>query len=194
MDINLNGSAYSRFMLAQLDWVSFFRLLFLMALGRRLEAISIMATTVMVPRGLAGLAIDSLDVCQAEVKSCFEILGDETRYPVLVHCTQGKDRTGLVVQLVLMLLTTPTNAVQADYMRTSKELLGSERSEKLLEIHSIGLTDEFADCDLRLVSIVDAHIREKYGGIEDYLEQCGVSLKLQQQVRTILAGGEQLFG
>ena len=191
-DINFNGSAYSRFMLAQLDWYSFLKVIFLMALGRRLEAISVLASTVMRPRGLAGLAIDSLEVCRAEVKAVFEVLADETRYPVLVHCTQGKDRTGLIVQLALMLLTTPQPAIQVDYMRTTAELM-AEREEKLLEIHSIGLTDEFADCDPNLVGIVESHILEKYGGIEEYLEHCGVTAKMRDAIRKILAGKEQLI-
>jgi protein-tyrosine phosphatase len=192
-DVNFNGSAYSRFMLAQLDWLSFLKLIFLMALGRRLEAISILASNVMRPRGLAGLAIDSLEVCRTEVKAVFEILADETRYPILVHCTQGKDRTGLVVQLVLMLLATPLHSIQADYMRTAAELM-VEREDKLLEVHSIGLTDEFADCDPNLVALVEFHIRTRFGGIEEYLEQCGVTSKTREAVRKILTGQAQLAG
>jgi protein tyrosine/serine phosphatase len=186
-EINFNGSAYSRFMIAQLDWLSFLRLLVLLAIGRRLQAISILGSTVMKPRGLAGLAVDSLEVCRAEIKAVFDVLADESRYPILVHCTQGKDRTGLVVMLVLMLLTTPAKAVQADYMRTSTELI-PEREEKLVEIRSIGLTEEFADCDPDMVSLVHSHINDKYGNVETYLEQCGVCRKVQRRVRDILAG------
>jgi protein tyrosine/serine phosphatase len=43
-------------------------------------------------------------VCKGEVKQVFDVLADDRNWPVLVHCTQGKDRTGLIVMLVLFLL------------------------------------------------------------------------------------------
>jgi protein-tyrosine phosphatase len=191
IDINFNGYAYSRHLITQLDWLDFFKFLFFIAIGRQLEAISILGLNVMQPRGLAGLAIDSIDVCQSEVKSVFQILADEAKYPILIHCTQGKDRTGLVVQLVLMLLSTPVDAIDNDYMISSFEL-APEKEEKLMEIHSIGLTDEFADCDPELVYIVDKHIRDKYGSVEQYLIEAGVSIQMQLKVKQIL-GGKQIL-
>jgi protein-tyrosine phosphatase len=186
MDINLNGYAYSRHMLMQLTWLDLFRFVFAFLIGRHLEAISIIGHRVMQPRGLAGLAIDSLDVCRSEVKSIFAILADATRYPILVHCTQGKDRTGLVVQLVLMLLCVPLEAIDYDYMMSSHEL-APEKDEKLLEVHTIGLTDDFADCDPELVYIVNRHIRSNYGSVERYLVESGVSLQSQFKVKQILS-------
>ncbi|MET0887381.1 MAG: tyrosine-protein phosphatase [Mycetocola sp.] len=38
--------------------------------------------------------------------------------PALVHCTEGKDRTGLLVALVLSLLGTPSRAIVEDYRLT----------------------------------------------------------------------------
>jgi protein-tyrosine phosphatase len=185
MDINFNGYAYSRHLIAQLAWFDFFRFLFAFAMGRQLEAIAIIGFNVMQPRGLAGLAIDSLDVCQSEVKSVFSVLADPARYPILVHCTQGKDRTGLVIQLVLMLLGVPLGAIDGDYMLSSYEL-APEKNEKLIEVQSIGLTDDFIDCDPGLVYIVDRHIRNNYGSVERYLVEAGVSLKMQLKVKQIL--------
>jgi len=185
--VNFNGSAYSRHLISQLSWWDFLRLVSLMAVGRRLEAISVLGTRVMNDKGLKRLAIDSIDVCHCEVKQVFDTLADKSKYPILIHCTQGKDRTGIVVQLVLMLLGVPTSAINHDYMQTSAEL-EPEREEKRREIHSIGLTDEFADCDPDLVKAVDTHIKEKYGSVERYLIQAGVSEETQSQLRGILAG------
>jgi protein tyrosine/serine phosphatase len=185
MDINFNGYAYSRHLIMQLAWLDFFRFLFVFAIGRHLEAISIIGLNVMQPRGLAGLAIDSIDVCQSEVKAVFAVLADRARYPILIHCTQGKDRTGLVVQLVLMLLGVPMEAIDNDYMISSYEL-APEKNEKLLEVQSIGLTDDFVDCEPDLVYLVDRHIRNNYGSVERYLVEAGVSLQMQLKVKQIL--------
>lgn len=184
-EINFNGWPFSRSLIAQLSWWDTARLISLMALGYRTEAISILGENVMKPEGLVGLAFRSVDMCGDEVRQAFEVLADEEKYPVLVHCTQGKDRTGLVVQLVLMLLGVEESAMKEDYMMTQEEL-ELEREERLKEIKSIGLTDAFADCDEALVGAVTEHIQEKYGGIQGYLEHCGVGSEGQEAVRRIL--------
>jgi protein-tyrosine phosphatase len=185
--VNFNGNAYSRYLISKLTWYQFFQLIYCMATGRRLEGISVLGENVMKPRGLSGLAVDSLDICTGEVKAVFNILADERNYPILVHCTQGKDRTGIVVQMLLMLLGTDTDVIDYDYMLSAPELV-KEREAKLKEVHSIGLPDEFADCDPQLVSLVNKHIADKFGSIEKYLESCGVSTTTQQKVRSIMAG------
>lgn len=153
-----------------------------MALGCRTEAISILGTNVMRPAGLVGLAIRSIDTCTDEVRQVFELLAREENYPVLLHCTQGKDRTGLVVQLVLMLLGVEQSAIKDDYMRSQEELQ-PEREERLKEIRTIGLTDGFADCDEQLVGAVEEHINRNYPNVEGYLERCGVSVGTQNAVK-----------
>jgi protein tyrosine/serine phosphatase len=185
ININFNGYTYSRHLIMQLNWLNFLLFLWAFAIGRQLKAISIIGLNVIQPHGLAGLAIDSIDLCQSEVKSVFMILADVTRYPILVHCTQGKDRTGLVIQLVLMLLCVPIEAIDNDYMLSSYELI-PEKDVKLLEVHSIGLTDDFADCDPNLVYIVDRYMKNKYGSVEQYLVEAGVSSQMQLKVKQIL--------
>lgn len=169
----------------KLPWSSSARLIWLMALGYRTEAISILGTQVMAPRGLVGLAEDSLRYSTAEVLAIFKVLSEASSYPVLVHCTQGKDRTGLTVLLVLMLLGVSVEAIDRDYVLSQTELL-PERKEKLEEIHSIGLPDEFADCPEDWVTKVCEHIDAEYGGIEGYLTRCGVTPQMQDNVRSIL--------
>jgi protein-tyrosine phosphatase len=189
VSINFNGSAYSRYLLSQLSWLPWFKLIYLYLIGRQLDAISILASNIMRPRGLAGLAVDSLEICTAEVRTVFDILADPKRYPVLVHCTQGKDRTGLVVQLVLQLLATDKKAVMVDYLATQEEL-EKERAQKVEEIERIGLPASFADCDQQVVNTVDKWLNDKFGGVEPYLESCGVSKEQVDAVKSILKGSE----
>ncbi|KAG5950791.1 hypothetical protein E4U53_004389 [Claviceps sorghi] len=44
------------------------------------------------------------------------------RQPILVHCTLGKDRTGIVFALLLALAGVPDDAIAADYARTEQGL------------------------------------------------------------------------
>lgn len=158
----------------------------LMAVGRRLEAISILGTNVMQPQGLIGLATSSIDVCGQEILSVFELLMVSSNYPLMIHCTQGKDRTGLVVQLCLLLLEVPIEAIDHDYMLT-QTYLAPERDSRVREISSIGLGEEFADCDPRLVAAVAEHIKEKYSSTESYLLSIGVTKAMQDKVKDNLS-------
>lgn len=137
-------------------------------------------------RGLTGLATDSIKVCTAEVKQVFDVLADEANYPVLIHCTQGKDRTGLVVMLVLLVCGVGIHDINTDYMLSESEL-EPEKAERLKEIRSIGLTDEFAACAPGLVPTVHTYILDFYCSVREYLsEGCGVTEDMQGRVRRIL--------
>lgn len=175
-------------LISKLTWSEFSRLVGLMAIGRRKDAIKILSPH-MEAMGLVGLAKNSLDVCTKEVKQVFDVLGNGRNWPILVHCTQGKDRTGLIVMLVLFLLNVDESIVDKDYELSEPEL-ASEKEERLKEIGSIGLTEQFAVCPPDVVSSVHAHITEKYGNVDKYLEQAGVSKQTVSNVRkTMLANG-----
>ncbi|KAF2003558.1 hypothetical protein P154DRAFT_552559 [Amniculicola lignicola CBS 123094] len=183
-EINFNGSAFSRMLISKLKWIEFFRLIGLMLFGYRLDAIKILAPH-MEKAGLVGLAIESLDVCTKEVKQVFDVYADEANWPVLVHCTQGKDRTGLTVMLLLFLLEVDVEAVEADYVMSVPEL-EPERAGRIKEIATIGLSERFADCPPDLVKRVHQHLGDKYGGIVKYLEHVGVTGEMMARIRKLL--------
>ncbi|CAN9101297.1 unnamed protein product [Alternaria alternata] len=180
-EINFNGSAFSRMLLSKLTWLKFFRLAGLMIVGYRKDAIKILAPH-MEDMGLVGLAEQSLDVCTREVRQVFDVLGEEQNWPVLVHCTQGKDRTGLIVMLVLLLLGVDQKTIDDDY-RLSEPELEPEKEGRLKEMASIGLTEQFAICPPDLVSSVHSYLLEKYGSVEGYLEKAGVAKEQVDFVR-----------
>ncbi|KAI9880419.1 MAG: hypothetical protein M1830_003459 [Pleopsidium flavum] len=184
-EVNLNGGAFERALLWQLSWSSLSRLLGLMALGRRTEAISILGREVMQPRGLVGLGKDSIDHCWAELNAIFRIVADSSQYPIVVHCTQGKDRTGLVVMLLLLMLDIPFDAIAYDYVASEAELL-SEKEARMQEIVEIGLTEEFAWTPPDFVMKVTQHINTQYGGLLSYFQRIGIGNKTQEKIDSIL--------
>lgn len=183
-EINFNGSAFSRMLISKLSWMEFFKLIGLMIAGYRKDAIKILAPH-MESMGLVGLAIQSLDVCTAEVKKVFTVLASHNNWPVLVHCTQGKDRTGLVIMLLLFLLGVDIATIEKDYMLSEPEL-EAEKPGRMEEIRSIGLTEQFAVCPSDLVSRVHAHLEERYGGVEAYLLATGVTREQIESIRHML--------
>lgn len=181
-EINLNGGRFERALLGQLGWFDLSKLIWLMALGYRNEGISVLGKNVMQPRGLIGLGIDTLDNSVQEIRQIFDILAYPENYPILVHCTQGKDRTGLTILLVLFLLHIDKQYVSADYIMSEKEL-ESEMEERMKEISSIGLDEEFARCPPDFVDQIWVHIQEQYGGIGKYLEFASVDKEMQAAVK-----------
>ena len=153
------------------------------------------------PRGLTALGIDTLNHSVYEMYQLFNILADENNYPCLIHCTQGKDRTGLLVILVLLLCSNPTpdgntipiSAMKADYM-ASEPALVAEREERLSDIRAMGLDDEFAGCPEGFVEAVIGWLGEQWGGVEGYLGGMGFGAEMRGRVRRNLLVAEEVGG
>ena len=150
--------------------------------GYRTEAIRIIVAQVLQPRGLTGLGSDSLDYCGREIRQVLQILADSSTYPVLIHCTQGKDRTGLIVLVLLLLLQVPIDVIEADYLRSEPELL-LDRDQRLEDIRDVGLTDDFAGTPADWVQKMYLHLSQTYGGIAPYLHGIGVGSETQHLIR-----------
>lgn len=105
--------------------------------------------------------------------------------PNLTHCSQGKDRTGLVISLVLMILRVPPDAIDHDY-RLSDGSLNAERQERLAELRVLGLSDGWIDTDPGMVPAVKAHMDTKYGGLDGYLDFIGFTEGERSRLRELL--------
>ena len=54
------------------------------------------------------------------IRRIFDQLADPAAYPLLFHCTYGRDRTGVVTALILLALGVSREAIMADYQRTAE--------------------------------------------------------------------------
>lgn len=63
-----------------------------------------------------------LDVSGLVLIEGFELLTDEDALPAVVHCTAGKDRTGIFVALLLDLLGVDREAIVTDYAATAPNM------------------------------------------------------------------------
>ena len=115
--------------------------------------------------------------------------------PMLVHCTAGKDRTGVVVALFLDLLAVPRPMIMEDYrksdifgqnLRVSGHLkrdlqntFGFVPPDDMVAI-LIGVQDDF------LLSALDM-VATRWGGIEGYFEAAGVDAERRAALRQLLA-------
>jgi protein tyrosine/serine phosphatase len=115
---------------------------------------------------------------------------------VVIHCAAGKDRTGLISALLLGLVDVPAETIAADYAITAELLRPreeawlaacppEERAERQAMIARYAPTAE-------VMLAVLAGLSERYGGVESYLAEAGVSRadleRLRERLLDPLAG------
>lgn len=106
------------------------------------------------------------------------LLSDVDRVPLLVHCSAGKDRTGLAVALVLDLLGVPREVIVADYTLTG--LLRPDRvhhyAAALAEV-GVGVDAARLVFETPAEAMTEAlrHLDSAYGGSAGYLRAAGVT-------------------
>ena len=113
------------------------------------------------------------------------VFATPAHFPMVTHCTLGKDRTGLVVALILMTLGVPRRAIEYDYARTDVEV-EPKRDVILKEIAYTGLPPSWAYTAKDLVERVETFVQEKYGGIDAYLDFIGITLEERTAIRETL--------
>jgi protein tyrosine/serine phosphatase len=110
---------------------------------------------------------------------------------LLVHCTAGKDRTGILCGLILHALGVPRDAILADYMRSRRapglpemaaaiatliaDELGRERAE--------ALTNQMHDVDEDYLLAAFATMEAECGSIDAYLESLGLDADRGEALR-----------
>jgi len=94
-----------------------------LAFGDGLNATNSDPTEVLAAEGLAGLYIATLAGSTAAVAEAVTIMSD-AELPILVHCAHGKDRTGILIAIVLDAIGVDRAEILDDYVATSKNMVG----------------------------------------------------------------------
>ncbi|KIK64018.1 hypothetical protein GYMLUDRAFT_161954 [Collybiopsis luxurians FD-317 M1] len=182
--ISFIGRRFEINLLKQLRWWQVIWVILLMLMQRRMAAIRVMGQNVMRPRGLVGLSKDSLQFCQSEILQALEVYLDPDVYPVLIHCTQGKDRAGLVMMIVLFVLGVPLEFVKADYVLSDKGL-ERVRESMMSEVLEIGMDENYTRAPANVVEEVWKYLQEG-GGVGVYLDAIGFGHLKRQKLKEIL--------
>lgn len=107
---------------------------------------------------------------------------------VVVHCHVGKDRTGIVVALLLRLVGVPIDEIAADYALSGERLrprherwfASAESEEERARIERIAATP------VESMRAVLETLDEQYGGVERYLLDGGLSVQTLEAARSRL--------
>ncbi|KAL1926201.1 hypothetical protein VTP01DRAFT_6066 [Rhizomucor pusillus] len=161
-------------------------IILLMIFCQRRRAAMLVGERVLTPMGVANMYKRFIDHCQNEIFQAMMIFVDEKNYPVHIHCTQGKDRTGLVSCLLLSIAGVPLEIIVRDYAQTQKGL-APIREKMLQELKEAGLSEEFADAPPQNMRDLLRYIEQTYGSVSKYLDHIGFGEIYQKRVRDIIS-------
>jgi len=131
------------------------------------------------PPVLAAIYHHILDSAQERLAQLLRSLAQPGALPALVHCTAGKDRTGLVVALLLAIAGVPAPTIAADYTLSETYLGLDFRAEARRRALAAGLDwnvyQQLLICPPELMLDALAYLDERYDGVRGYVRTIGLT-------------------
>lgn len=130
-----------------------------------------------------------LEYCQREIKLILETIATINTTPVLVHCTAGKDRTGLITALLLGAANVAESTIVEDYVLSAKyldSLLEKLRLQAMQSGYDMQCFERMLECQHNTMIHTLNYLQEKYGGIVDYLSVIGITSETINYLRTVM--------
>lgn len=117
----------------------------------------------------------------------FELFAHAASKPIVIHCTAGKDRTGVSTAFLLSVLGVDRALIEADYVLTNRDV---ERQVEFLE-RTVGLPEgvsreamiELAGVPERAMGDFLEGLDQRWGGPLGYLRSIGVGDDTFERVR-----------
>ncbi|GAA0225175.1 tyrosine-protein phosphatase [Cryptosporangium japonicum] len=138
------------------------------------------------PRSLADAYALLVDECGDALAAVVAALAEPGSLPAVVHCTGGKDRTGVVIALVHALLGVGVADIEADYAATARNLstgfVDKIRATMPPGEHTDAMLTEMLACPPELIRATLARI----GDAERYLTSHGLPPEAVARLRAAL--------
>jgi protein-tyrosine phosphatase len=142
------------------------------------------------PTSLEQVYQQLVDDCGDALAAAVAELAAPGALPALVHCTAGKDRTGIVIALVHAVAGVSDADIADDYARTSQYMTASAVAAMSRNVprNQLGgaLGAAALACPPEMILGTLARIRDRSGSVEDYLIARGARADLLAALRAAL--------
>jgi protein-tyrosine phosphatase len=141
------------------------------------------------PADLEGFYRFVLDRFQPHIRAVLEMLARPATPPVLIHCTAGKDRTGVVIALLLSLVDVPNETIVEDYLLTDR-YIDPLRVELRAEARQAGFDmeryEQWLACQAEAMTGTLDYLQARYGGVESFCRAIGLADYQIRELKRIL--------
>jgi protein-tyrosine phosphatase len=142
------------------------------------------------PPELAAIYRYMIDDCGAAIAEAVGRLCAGGALPGLIHCTAGKDRTGLVAALVLEVVGVPDEVIAADYAM-SASYLDPGAARAIRRIRAVSGVGRWLDLGAlgaspQVIVAALARVRAQAGSVAGYLMRHGLTRSELDRLRTAL--------
>jgi protein-tyrosine phosphatase len=140
---------------------------------------------------LSELYAGLLETGAETIRGVFDTLANTATYPAVIHCAVGKDRTGIMVSILLRSLGVDDATIAADYAITETNfaeliayLEATNNTELLAQINSV--RPEILAAPVETMRDFLALIDTRFGGTDQLLADSGVPSGAKDEVRAQL--------
>lgn len=115
----------------------------------------------------------------------FRILADSESYPVVVHCTAGKDRTGVTTAFLLSVLGVKRKLIEEDFILSNRD---QPRHIKFLESRGLssGSVHRNVGVPEDAMKVFLDGMDKEHGGVIAFLYKIGIDDEMQSAIRSVL--------
>lgn len=130
---------------------------------------------------------------EEQMSQLFSILLHADNYPLLIHCSSGKDRTGIVSALILAAVGVDQEQVEQDYL-LSNEYMRAYTRKTLFYIRlfslfraQIHLLRPLLECRPSYLQEVFKSIQNNFGELDNYFKALGLNADKRKRLESILS-------
>jgi protein-tyrosine phosphatase len=115
--------------------------------------------------------------CLPQLKALFHHIANPENLPVLIHCSAGKDRTGVVSGLIQLVLGVSVETAMDDYLKTNDNLgkYTEEISRKISKLSYFGVPwkmfTPLFDARADFLNAAFAQVNEEFGAIDGWFRR-----------------------
>ena len=109
----------------------------------------------------------------------------DNEYSVLFHCTQGKDRTGVIAAILLMILGGSKEIIIEDYLYTNKANRTNVESYKpklLDDKFNLNKTETSFLAKKEYIEVIFHIVESEWNGIDNFIEN-GLKIEKEDIIR-----------